>query len=250
MIPACRTPVLALLCLAIAGSGDEITLRDGQVVDGEVVSPAGAEMVDVRISAGGMVAVRHIPRDQIASIRIGMSPAQQQAAAIQARRDRLGSGGTAGDWWTLAQDAKRAGDQLQFRSCIHEVLTRDRNHDQARRIIGHVQHRGVWMRTEEQAVAMGQVRFRDQWVSWQDKERILADEAQARAMAMAQLDERRKLAAAGSFAPTMQPVYRAVYWPGSFMGGSYQYNNQCGPTFSLGATGGGNNHRWAFRWNF
>lgn len=249
-------PVLAILGVLGVAGGDEITLRDGQVVDGEVVSPAGAEVVDVRIRAGGMEGIRHIPREQIASIRIGASPAQLKAAGLQARRDRLGTGGTAEDWWTLAQEAKRVGDQLQFRACVNEVLVRDRHHEAARRIIGHVQHRGLWMRPEEMAVACGQVRFRDQWVSWQDKERILADEARNRIAAMAQLDERRRVSAAietaaYSVPATIQPVYRAMYWPGAFMsGGAYSGNCVGHPNGSIGMAGGGGNFRWRFNWNF
>ncbi len=247
-------PVLALVVLGRTVTADEITLTDGQVVDGDIVSPAGAPVVDVRIRAGGMEAVRHIPRDQIVSIRVGASAAQRKGAELQARRDKLGNAGTAEEWWVLAQEAKKSGDQLQFRACVNEVLQRDRNHEPARRIIGHVLHRGVWMRPEEQAVAMGQVRFRDQWVSWQDKERILALEAKAKAEAIAALEERRRIAtvnaetASHPVAPVIQPVYRVMYWPGSFMSGGY-YHNDCSG-LSIGAAGGGNNHRWVFRWNF
>lgn len=256
MLTAPRFPLAVLLCALGVAGGDEITLTDGQVLDGEVISPAGAAVVDVRLRAHGMEAIRHIPREQISAIRFGISAAQKKAAEFQARRDRLGAGGTAEEWWTLAQDAKRSGDQPQFRACVSEVLLRDRNHEAARRVLGHVRHRGIWMQPDEVAVDCGQVRFRSQWVSWQDKERVLAEEAQARAEAMARLEERQRAssvleAPSYSVSPPMMPVYRAMYWPGSFMGGSVYSGNACNhPNGSVGIAGGNSNLRWRFNWNF
>lgn len=253
---------LGLLVLMNLAHGDDIVLLDGHVLEGEIISLPGADPVDIRIRAGSMDAIRHIYREKIKEIKIGSSPVQQRASAFQARRDQLGAGGTAEEWWALAQEAKRDGDLLQWRSCANEVLRRDRHHQAAHRVFGHVQCRGLWMGPSEVAVSSGQVPFRGQWVSWREREATLAEEARLRAEGQMELAERRQAAAAADRAasgynlvPMTEPLYRVTYWPNSLINhpyGGYQSgsSSSCPPTVRVNASGGGDHHRWNISWRF
>lgn len=257
MLPYRTWVFLALLSVVIRAGGDELFLNNGLTVEGEVVSLPNAEMVDVKVSAGGMVGIRHIPRNQVTSIRFGTSAALQRSAALQKRRESLGQDGSIAEWMALAQDARKDNDSILWRSCLGEVLARDRGNEEVHRILGHVLHRGVWMRPDEVAIARGQVQFRSQWVSWNEKERVLAQEAKRRAELLAENDARRRAVAASEtngdymYPPTvLSPVYRAMYWPGTggITTGSYHSHNNS--RISIQAAGRSDHSRWRFSWNF
>jgi hypothetical protein len=218
----------------------------------------------VRINVGGIIAVRHIPREQVVSISYGVSAAQRRSEELQARRNKLGTEGSVDEWWALARDAKQAGDTVLWRACVREVLARDRRNEEANRILNQVLYRGVWMRSDEMAIARGQIQFRGEWMGWNDKEQLLADESKRKIERIAQTEERRRAYAAaaaaaaaasntsGLYPPTyIAPVYRAVFWPGaSYHSGScYSGSHYQRPILSLGASGGGSSFRWGFNWN-
>src|SRR4051812_18720284 len=97
--------VLLLAALVPGLRGDELYLSDGRVIEGEIVSPAGAEVADIRVGAGGLVAIQHFPRQRVERVVYGVSARQtalgevnQQIAALSKRSDA-----TAAQWWELAR---------------------------------------------------------------------------------------------------------------------------------------------------
>lgn len=262
--------ILPLFALALA-CADEVRLVDGRVLDGEVISPPDAEVLDLRTGSGSLVVVQHFPRAQVAEVRYGTSPRQRAVAAVQDARRRLGDGGDAGEWWALAEQAREAGDPVLQRELAGEVVARDRQHAAARRMLGMVRARGVWMRPAEAAVARGEVLHLGRWVSWPEREAAIAQAEHERQEALARREERekeareRRIRAAAAAAvenqrfeeSTIIPGYsgsygygngcRVVYWP--VVNGVTTVNHGTGPGLVVSGSGRSGSSSWSFTWS-
>lgn len=254
-------------------SADEVRLVDGRVLEGEVISRPDAEMIDLKTGSSSLSVVQHFHRSQVASITYGASPRQKAIAAIVAEAKRLGDGGTADEWWALAEKAREAGDSPYHRELAAITVERDRNHAAARRALGMVRYKGVWMRPNEAAVARGEVMYQGRYVTWNDREEAIR-QAQAQkeaAIARRQEQEReareRRLRAAaeaalrpdpgpiytppastyvyGSYTPG--PYYQAIYWPGLCHPRPVVYGG--GSTLSVSASGHSGSTSWSLNWN-
>jgi hypothetical protein len=260
-------PLVALL-LAAPLAAETVTLDDGRVIEGELLSAPGAPVLELRVSAGGASGVQRIEREHVTRIETGPSARQQALTAIAAKRALLGDGGEAEDWVELAKQARAAGDPALAKELAGEAVRRDRQNTDAHRILGESRQNGVWMRPREAAVARGEVFFRGRWVSYGERESTLAAEEKARLDAEA---ERRRLleqrAADAALAKASEPpatqvdfsTYQAVphvmYWqnyPYYPVGGYTQgYSSSCGNGYGLSvqAAGHWSNGAWALSWN-
>lgn len=186
-------PLLLLLVLSAACSA-ELTLVDGRVIEGEVIS-RDAETVVVRSVSGSLSAVQRFPADQVLSIRLEPSARRQQLDALGERQRLLADGGTAAEWWELAQAYRSLGETIFARRCAQAVLHRDREQVEAARLLGLVRSHGIWMRSDEAAVADGKVFHEGRWLTWTQRERLLAERerqlANQRREAVAALEARR-----------------------------------------------------------
>jgi hypothetical protein len=264
-------------CAALASAAaDEVYLRDGRVLEGEVISAPDAAVVDLKAGSGSLVAISHFERAQVLRITFGVSAREQGLQELRARRAALGTGGEAEDWWAISQHARDLGDSLMAKECATETLARDRDHAEAAKLLGLSRSHGIWMRANEVATDRGEVLFRGRWMSWAAREQLLADEARNRAEALAEFKEReenRRIAAAQSqveagygLAPatSLQPTYQQLYpqqQTGVFFGGTGSgfgrsvlwpnaYAPGCGPFIGIHANGGGANTSWSFNWGF
>lgn len=271
--------LFAAILAACPLAGDEIHLVDGRVIEGEVTSPPEAAIVDIRSGAGSLVAVQHIDRAKVARIVYKTSPRQARMVELAALRGALSAEASADDCYRLALRFREAGDATQAKELAGEAVARDRHHAEARKMLGLTLYNGVWMRPNEIAAARGEVFFDGRWVSFGEREAILADQAKRREEALAArkaLEERRRAAALAAAATELHPPttlggsgygyaggsphvpYRAVFWPG--YGASYggygvgHYHSHGGawsrPVVSINASGGGSHHAWDFHWNF
>ncbi len=269
MRPVCFLPVclligVALLAATAALAADEVRLIDGRVLEGEITSPPDAEVVNLRITSGGMSVTQHFPRHQIASITYGVSPRQQEAAAIGKARAELGEGGDAAAWDALVERARELGDNVLARDLAAEVIQRDRHHAEARNLLGHVRHRGVWMRIHETHLAQGLAFHQGRAMTWDERETVLAKADAVRQAAedrrtQREEDRRRRAIQAASIeamAHTPDPwgmarqptTYRAVYWP-PVCTPVLPILRPGGSTIRINAGGGGSGFRWDFSWN-
>lgn len=277
-----------LLCAAWAGAslpGDELYLADGRVIEGEIISAADADIVDIRVGSAGLVAIQHFPRTKVLRVVHRVSARQSAIADLQHQIDELNAkpGVSAADWWTLARKFQDRGEQATARDLATRVIAIDRQHADARKLLGMVRHQGVWMRANEIATARGEVFFRGSWVTWAQQEDALAEESRRREEQLAlrkERDEQRRqarlaAAAAAESSAAMQETYVSGYYRspyynaysgygyrsgfgygygGGYYGG-YPYHPiarpYCPPRTSwhIGATGGGSNHAWRFGWS-
>lgn len=276
--------ILLCACVTTRAVADEIHLSDGRVIEGEIVSGADAEIIDIRVTSGGLVAVQHVPRSKVERVvyrvsarQTAMSDLNRQIEALSKRTDA-----SARDWWALAKRLQDRGETASARDIAQRVITLDRHHADARKLLGMVQYHGVWMRPNEAATARGEVFFRGAWMTWLQQEQVLADEARRReelAIVRKEREEAREqrrqaraaAAAAAEASVALQETYVGGYYRspyynpfgGWYYQGSYPayppyYGGRvrapyCGTGggigWSIGAVGGGNNSAWGFRWN-
>lgn len=263
--------ILSLSALVLGASADEVRLTDGRVLEGVVVSEPDADVVDLRTGSGSMVVVQHFARSQVLGITYGTSPRQKALDALRADRARLGDGGTAREWWALAERARELGDSVVHRELATETVARDRGHGAARKALGQIRQRGVWMRPHEAAISRGEVLHNGRYMTWTEREVAVAQVARDRELAVARRAERAKEArerriraaaeAAAYYDPptaTILPGYtaaghprdcRVVYWP-VVTGHPVQTVIQQGGVGGLTVSAGGqsNGLSWGFTW--
>jgi hypothetical protein len=254
----------ALLLLAALLPAAEIHLVDGRVLDGEISDGPTPGTRRITTMTGSMAGEITVKATDIARVIPGETAAQRELRAVRSKRDRLGDGGDAAALWALAQRARGAGDGVLAKELAALTLRRDRGHLDARRLLGHRLMNGVWMLPHEAAVAEGRVWHEGGWVTWDERERLLADAERRRAEAEAAREELRQRLVA------QQAVEQPVLNVGSYTYGSYRYGPGCWvssgawspwytgavvnsyyrPTLSVVAAGGSSNFRWGFRWNW
>lgn len=229
--------------VAVSLAADEVRMRDGRVIDGEVLSEAGAAEVTVVTRAGGMSATLHLKSADVLAIRYGKSDQQKRIDAFQGKRTKLEAdpATTADAYWRLAEEAKSLGENVAFRELANRVLDVDADHPQARQALGYVLQDRRWMKPAEAAIARGEVYFRGRWMPAAQRDAVLVeerrvqDEAEAKAAAareqrLAELEMAKKeadLRAAQRAAEPAPPtvIYNTTYTPvPSILYGSY-YNN-------------------------
>ena len=281
----------SLFTLLLCGfsQGDEIYLSDGRVIDGVVVSSPDAETVDVRVGAGTLVAIQHFPKAKVQRVVYGTSPQQtainelkKQIATLSMRKDA-----TAAEWWDMTRRLHDFGEISSAKELAARVVVIDRGHREARKLLGMISYRGVWMRSNEAATARGEVFSRGTWMTWAAKEQIEAGEqrrSEEQAVARKEREEQRRQArisaavaaenqanASAAYAETyVSGYYRSPYYNsygntfGTTFGGIY-YNGirplyptyrgyatgypHCGGGWHVGASGSGSNNAWKFTWN-
>ncbi len=259
-------------------TADELYLTDGRVVEGEVVSSAGSETIDIRVGSAGLVAIQHFPRAQVERVVYGVSARQtalselnQQVAALSKRTDA-----TSDEWWHLARKLQERGETAAAKDLAVRVLALDRHHGEARKMLGMTRCQGVWMRVNESAVARGDVFFRGSWVTWAMQEQTLLDEARRRDEQLSARKERDEQRRQARLTAAIAAENAAVTYPETYVSGYYRspYYNPfggwhgpaygpgypaypivrppvCGPGIGwhIGASGGGSNSAWSFSWN-
>ena len=243
-----RLAVTAAVVLAPASViADEVRMRDGRVIDGEVTSPPGASEVVVVTRAGGMNATLHLQAAEVRAITFGKSERQQALEAFQAKRTRVEAdpASTADQLWCIAESAKSLGESSAFRALAQAVLDRDGDHLAARQALGYVLQHGRWMKRAEAALARGETFFRGRWTPVALRDAVLAEErraaeeaeanaARARETRLAQIEVEKKEAELRAAQQAAQPspptfIYAShLHVPAIFGSGSYWRNGSRG----------------------
>ncbi len=269
---------MIMTCVVLGGAqarADDVFMHDGRVLDGEVLSAPDEDPVRLRRGSGSLVVVQHIPRDQVAKVVFGTNQRQRDLAAIQSERTALSDSGDAAAWWSLAERAQDLGDPGLARELAVEVVARDRSHGDARRLLGMTLVKGVWMRSNEAAIATGQVLHQGRWVTWDERLAAIADQERRVEQAAARreaADERRAARASARastqlpYGPIDAPSYgygygsgfgaynnpylrrpNIVTWPGCHSGST---SVSTGGGLTVAGSGSSGSSSWSFNWSW
>lgn len=189
-----RPAPLPFLLLATALAGAEVTLVSGSVVEGDIISESATE-VRLRVSHDGLSAERSWPRAEIAGISNEPSRRQQAVATLRTEATSLPGDAPAATWLRLGRQARSLKEPSLARSWLLRAVARDRSQADAQRLLGREEVNGVWMRPAEAAAARGLVQHDGNWVSWGERERLVAEAAERRIHQQEALAERRRASA-------------------------------------------------------
>lgn len=254
---AWQTAIPALL-IAATLAGEEITLASGSVVEGEILSESASE-VRVRVVQNGMSAERTWPRGEILGIVRGPTARQQAVADLRAEAGALTGSVPATAWLRLSRRARSLDEPTLARTWAVRAIQCDRTQAEAQRQLGREEVHGVWMRPHEAAAARGQVRHDGRLMTWNERERLVAEAAERRRQQAEALAERRRAAAERAAAAPLATAdydlpqrwsWRAdtpgqVLWWGGLPRSTWPTAGCAGPLLRVGASG-----RWGgVDWN-
>lgn len=159
-MPLHRAPSVVAVAVAALGAGlgvraaaaDVVTLKDGRVVEAEVVREGDVVRL---VSRFGDVAV---PAADVASIEAG----QSVETMWRARSAALAAGDHAGRA-ELAAWLVAAGRATEGRALAEQVVAADPENARAHELLGHVRHRGAWMAPDDAKRADGLEQHGDAW---------------------------------------------------------------------------------------
>lgn len=184
-------------------------MRDGRVLDGQVVAERSDDQTLVlAVTSGRVSAELRLPRDEIVLFDPEPSRRERKLAAIEAEAQALGDGGSAVDWWALAERC-RPLDPIRHRELAAEVVKLDRHHAEARDALGFERLNGIWLLDHERAAALGEVYHEGRWYPYEEVVR-LEREAEAREAARLAAREERQEDGGRSRTRT-RVVYRSAY---------------------------------------
>ena len=156
---------VGLILAASAAGADEVYLRSGGRLSGNVVSE-NATTLEIEVGAG----VVTVPRAIVQRIERGSSP----LSTYQTRARALSPLDAAG-WLELAEFARTAGLSGQARDAYRRVLSIDPNDGVARRALGYTRVGDQWLTQDEAMQSQGYVLFEGDWVTPIQRDSVLAE---------------------------------------------------------------------------
>lgn len=173
-----RGSILVAVSAVLLGASlvwaDTVTLRDGTVREGTIVSEDD-DTVTMEVRVGGLKGKMVIPRAEIASLKIqplAPDPVQTEAAGLRTNAERL-SGRAAADAWVALGDhyAQHAGYSAQAKAAYEKAIASDPDHVRARHGLGHVKTAKGWqaaddLRRQRGLVPLGEVWLKPDERSW------------------------------------------------------------------------------------
>lgn len=169
-----RAIVLLTIALPVFGFADEVFLKGGGKMTGEVVSEDG-QLVVLEVGPGKVT----VPAARVLRIERSRSP----LGTYRERASRLAADDVQG-WLELAFWAQERDLDTQAQEAFERVLRLDPGNASANGALGRVQMDGRWMSPDESYRARGYVSFEGEWMTPAEHEarlRVRAAERQAQA---------------------------------------------------------------------
>ena len=169
-----RAIVVLTIALPVLGSADEVFLKGGGKMTGEVVSEDGQSVV-LEVGPGRVT----VPAARVLRIERSRSP----LGTYRERAARLAADDVQG-WLELAFWAQERDLDTQAQEAFEHVLRLDPGNASANGALGRVQMDGRWMSQDESYRARGYVSFEGEWMTPAEHEarlRVRAAERQAAA---------------------------------------------------------------------
>lgn len=162
MVRALAAVVALSLCTG-AADADRVWMTNGNYLEGSaVVLPDG--QVEIRSSFGTMT----LPAEKVVRIETTETVEQEVERALAAIPL-----GDAEAVFELALWCESRGAHTLARRLLREVLARDPDHEAAREALGYRRFEERWVTDEEWHELRGEVYFRGEWMSREDRARIV-----------------------------------------------------------------------------
>ena len=156
--------VLALAATPLPLVGDELFLKGGGRVTGEIVQETETAMT-VDIGAGKMT----VQKSAVVRVERSSSPLQE----YRARAATLAPDDIEG-WRALGRRAESQGLTVQAREAFAKVKAILPDDPEANRVLGLVLHEGHWVTEKESLTARGFVWFEGEWMAPAEAQEIVA----------------------------------------------------------------------------
>ncbi len=231
-----RALAVLLLTAAPAAHADQVLLRGGGAVSGEIVAQTDAGLV-IDVGPGRMT----LPMSRVLRIVASTS----DLAVYRQRASGLAAGDVAG-WLYLARWAESRDLATQARHAWERVLALEPGNPAANAALGNVRLEGRWVSREDAYRAQGLVAFEGQWISPAERAAILAErsadargrelaaEAEARAR---EAEARARVAEADARRAEAQAAETADGIPYPFVYGGGIYGPVVGPVHGVHSHG-------------
>jgi hypothetical protein len=153
---------LLLLAVVHAAVADEVVLKNGSKLEGTVTEAGSKVIVDV---GSGTIT---IDRSEVASINRPDELNREYDHRMESVRPDDAEGHYQVYLWARKQDGlKTRADKL-----LRKIIEIDPNHEQSRRALGYVNHKGAWLTQDELKGALGLVRYNGGWVTAETAEKL------------------------------------------------------------------------------
>jgi len=156
-------PILTLLLFVPVGSADTVVLKNGLEVSGAVAEKGGT----VEVACDGKTRV--FPRDRVAEIRRGESPAEEFTRRAAALADDDAAGWFKLGLWARANGVPRTSDAFE------RVIEIDPDHRAARRELGYERIDGDWVSGDEAMRRKGFVLAGGRWLLPAEADRLMRE---------------------------------------------------------------------------
>ena len=180
-----RVALLGLLLMPVVAEADEVFIRGGGQLSGDVVE-RGPDFITVDIGIGRI----GLPLASVERIVPGATP----VGIYRQRAASLDPADVAG-WLALGRWARDQDLDTNAREAFEQVLALEPAHAAAHRALGHVPLEGQWMTRDESYRVRGYVPFEGGWLTPDerreilDRRRAIAEERRADAEAAVRLRE-------------------------------------------------------------
>ena len=182
---------VALMLAAQLAWADLIYFRDGTVREGKVVNQTDEKVEVVFVTPGGSLRVVY-PLDKITRIELKKTPNELVLEEYQQRATALKPDDAEG-WVKLGEWClKQPMLQAEARGAYQQAMSIDPNNEAARKALGFVNYRGVWMTQDEAMGAQGYVQHQGKWIPRDDYVKQMEAEAARNAEATAREKELMK----------------------------------------------------------
>ena len=161
--------IVAMLSGTACALGDVVLLKNGGQVRGRLQTSADAPVVVIETLLGGTVAIDQSSIENLEQRSLLVERYESRARAVE---------DTVEARWKLAEWCKMNGLPSQREEQLLLLLDLDPDHEDARRILGHVIHRGKWVTRDEWMTDRGYVKHNGKYVTRQERDLLVKSEAE------------------------------------------------------------------------
>lgn len=203
-----------LLSMMLLGSlsAAQVTLKDGRVLEGEIVA-SDTQQVRLKVRSGALTAVMYVARTDIVSMDSALSERGKRIQTLREQRQDPEQKKDADKLWTIAEAFKTLEEPLEAKETARAILILDPDHLGARTVLGYQLYERKWLLEHEVYAAKGYVFTEGRWISKEESDRLEAEReaAHKRELERKESAARARQAAAANTETFPSPLNGSLY---------------------------------------